>query len=72
MVIVALAGVVVNLVATRELAKANRDSMNIEGSYQHLLTDLYAFGATAIAGRRDPHDRLRTAPTRSPRSSSPR
>jgi cobalt-zinc-cadmium efflux system protein len=50
MVIVALAGVVVNLVATRQVAKANRESMNIEGSYQHLLTDLYAFGATAIAG----------------------
>jgi cobalt-zinc-cadmium efflux system protein len=50
MLIVALAGVAVNLVATREVAKANRSSMNIEGSYQHLLTDLYAFGATAIAG----------------------
>jgi cobalt-zinc-cadmium efflux system protein len=50
MVIVALAGVVVNLVATRELAKADRSSMNIEGSYQHLLTDMYAFGATAVAG----------------------
>ena len=24
--------------------------MNIEGSFQHLLTDLYAFVATAIAG----------------------
>ena len=50
MLIVALAGIVVNVVATREVAKANRDSMNIEGSYQHLLTDLYAFGATAVAG----------------------
>ncbi len=50
MVAVAVAGVFVNLLATRELAKANRSSMNIEGSYQHLLTDLYAFGATAVAG----------------------
>jgi cobalt-zinc-cadmium efflux system protein len=47
---VALAGIAVNLLATRELAKANRESMNIEGSFQHLLTDLYAFGATAVAG----------------------
>ncbi|HUY71338.1 MAG TPA: cation diffusion facilitator family transporter [Gaiellaceae bacterium] len=48
--VVALAGIAVNLLATRELAKANRESMNIEGSFQHLLTDLYAFGATAVAG----------------------
>jgi cobalt-zinc-cadmium efflux system protein len=48
--IVALVGVVVNLVATWTLAKANRESLNIEGSFQHLLTDLYAFVATAIAG----------------------
>ena len=47
MLAVALAGIVVNLIATRELAGANRESMNIEGSYQHLLTDLYAFIATA-------------------------
>ena len=47
---VALAGIVVNVLATRELAKANRRSLNVEGSFQHLLTDLYAFGATAVAG----------------------
>jgi cobalt-zinc-cadmium efflux system protein len=47
---VALAGIVVNVIATRELAKANRKSMNVEGSFQHLLTDLYAFAATAVAG----------------------
>ena len=50
MVVVAVAGMLVNAVATRELAQADRSSMNIEGSYQHLLTDLYAFAATAIAG----------------------
>src|SRR4051794_41183403 len=49
-VVVALVGVAVNLVATWVLAHANRQSLNIEGSYQHLLTDLYAFIATAIAG----------------------
>jgi cobalt-zinc-cadmium efflux system protein len=48
--VVALAGVVVNLAATLVLARANRQSLNIEGSFQHLLTDLYAFIATAIAG----------------------
>jgi len=50
MLIVACAGVVVVLLATWQLAKANRESMNIEGSYQHLLTDVAAFIFTAIAG----------------------
>ena len=48
--IVALVGIVVNLAATWQLAKANRQSMNIEGSFQHILTDLFAFIVTAIAG----------------------
>lgn len=47
--VVALAGVVVNLAATAVLARANRQSLNVEGSFQHLLTDLYAFIGTAIA-----------------------
>jgi cobalt-zinc-cadmium efflux system protein len=47
---VALIGVVVNLAATWTLASANRRSLNVEGAYQHLLTDLAAFVATAIAG----------------------
>ncbi|HEV2975790.1 MAG TPA: cation diffusion facilitator family transporter [Solirubrobacteraceae bacterium] len=47
--IVALAGVLVNLLATWTLARANRESLNIEGSFQHLLTDLYGFIGTAIA-----------------------
>jgi cobalt-zinc-cadmium efflux system protein len=46
---VALVGVAVNLVATAVLAGGGRRSLNVEGSYQHLLTDLYAFIATAIA-----------------------
>jgi cobalt-zinc-cadmium efflux system protein len=50
MVVVAAVGVVVNLLATRELARANRESLNVEGAFQHLLTDLFAFGATAAAG----------------------
>jgi cobalt-zinc-cadmium efflux system protein len=48
--IVALAGVVVNLVATSVLAGANRESLNVEGAFQHILTDLAAFVATAVAG----------------------
>jgi cobalt-zinc-cadmium efflux system protein len=48
--IVAIVGIGVNLLATWQLAKANRESMNIEGSFQHLLTDLLAFVLTAIAG----------------------
>ena len=32
------------------LAKANRESLNVEGSFQHILTDLYAFVGTLIAG----------------------
>lgn len=47
---VALAGVAVNLAATWQLSGANRRSLNVEGSFQHVLTDLYAFVATAIAG----------------------
>ncbi len=47
--LVALSGVVVNLLATWQLSQANRESMNIEGSFQHILTDLLAFIFTAIA-----------------------
>ena len=50
MLVVALLGIVVNLAATWQLARANRESLNIEGSFQHLLTDLFAFVATAVAG----------------------
>jgi cobalt-zinc-cadmium efflux system protein len=47
---VALAGIAINLTATAVLAGANRESLNVEGSYQHILTDLYAFIGTLIAG----------------------
>ncbi|MGW2325884.1 cation diffusion facilitator family transporter [Streptomyces sp. NPDC001700] len=47
---VALAGVVVNIVAAWCMSKANRSSLNVEGAFQHVLNDLYAFIATAIAG----------------------
>lgn len=48
--VVAVVGIGVNLLATYALSKANRQSLNVEGSFQHILTDLYAFIATAIAG----------------------
>ena len=47
---VAAAGVVTNIAAAWVLAKANRQSLNIEGSFQHILTDLYAFIGTLVAG----------------------
>jgi cobalt-zinc-cadmium efflux system protein len=47
---VAALGVVVNLAAAWVLAKANRQSLNVEGSFQHILTDLYAFIGTLVAG----------------------
>ena len=46
---VALAGIVTNLAATATLAGADRSSLNVEGSFQHVLTDLFAFIGTAIA-----------------------
>ncbi|RKT18824.1 cobalt-zinc-cadmium efflux system protein [Streptomyces sp. 1114.5] len=48
--VTALVGIVVNLAATWCMSKANRSSLNVEGAFQHVLTDLYAFIATAIAG----------------------
>jgi cobalt-zinc-cadmium efflux system protein len=49
-VAVASVGVVVNVTAAWILARASRSSLNVEGSFQHILTDLYAFIATVIAG----------------------
>jgi cobalt-zinc-cadmium efflux system protein len=46
---VAVAGAVVNLAATMTLSRANRRSLNVEGAFQHIVTDLYAFLATAAA-----------------------
>ncbi|NUS42777.1 MAG: cation transporter [Mycobacteriaceae bacterium] len=46
----ALVGIAVNLLATWCISKANRSSLNIEGAYQHILSDMYAFIATAVAG----------------------
>jgi cobalt-zinc-cadmium efflux system protein len=50
LIIVAGVGVAINLVATLTLAKANRRSLNIEGAYRHVVTDLYGFLGTVAAG----------------------
>jgi cobalt-zinc-cadmium efflux system protein len=49
--IVALVGVVVNLAAAGILARGSSEtrSLNVEGSYRHIVTDLYGFIATAVA-----------------------
>ena len=47
--VVALVAIPVNVAAVRALGRANRESVNVKGAFQHLLTDLYAFIATAIA-----------------------
>jgi cobalt-zinc-cadmium efflux system protein len=46
---VALAGILVNLLAAWALAGADRRSLNIEGSFQHVIVDLYGFIGTALA-----------------------
>ena len=48
--VVALVGVAVNLAATLVLARADRSSLNVEGAYLHVATDLAAFVGTALAG----------------------
>lgn len=49
-VIVAAAGIVVNVAVSWVLARANRSSLNVQGAFRHVLTDLYAFVGTVIAG----------------------
>jgi cobalt-zinc-cadmium efflux system protein len=48
--VVALAGIAVNLAATVVLAQADRGSLNVRGAFLHVATDLVAFVGTAIAG----------------------
>jgi cobalt-zinc-cadmium efflux system protein len=52
---VALAGVAVNVAATLLIARAGGGhgaprSLNLAGAFRHIVTDLYAFAATAVAG----------------------
>jgi cobalt-zinc-cadmium efflux system protein len=48
--VVALVGVAVNLVATLVLSRASRESLNVRGAFLHVATDLAAFAGTAAAG----------------------
>jgi cobalt-zinc-cadmium efflux system protein len=46
----ALAGIVINIGAAWLISHASRTSLNVEGAFRHIVTDLYAFIATAVAG----------------------
>jgi cobalt-zinc-cadmium efflux system protein len=50
MMLVAVIGIAVNLTVVWLMSRANRQSLNVRGSYVHILNDLYAFIATAVAG----------------------
>jgi cobalt-zinc-cadmium efflux system protein len=49
-VVVALAGIAVNLAATFVLSRADRENLNVRGAFLHVATDLAAFAGTAVAG----------------------
>ena len=49
-VAVAAAGIAVNVAAAWVLARANRSSLNVQGAFRHVLTDLYGFIGTVAAG----------------------
>ena len=49
-VAVAAAGIAVNVAAAWGLARANRSSLNVQGAFRHVLTDLYGFIGTVAAG----------------------
>ena len=48
--VVALAGAAASLAASLMLARASRESLNVRGAFLHVLTDVAAFGAAAVAG----------------------
>ena len=55
MLVVALAGIAVNVAAALMIARAGGGrgaprSLNVAGAFKHIVTDLYAFAATAVAG----------------------
>jgi cobalt-zinc-cadmium efflux system protein len=49
-VTVAAVGVAVNVAATWVMGRANRDSINVRGAFAHVVTDLYGFIGTLVAG----------------------
>lgn len=48
--VVAAIGCLVNVVVAWLISQANRSSLNVEGAFQHILTDLLGFVGTLIAG----------------------
>jgi cobalt-zinc-cadmium efflux system protein len=48
--VVAVVGIVVNLAASALLARASRESLNVQAAFLHVATDLAAFVGTAVAG----------------------
>jgi cobalt-zinc-cadmium efflux system protein len=48
--VTAAVGVAVNLAATALIRRADRRSLNVEGAFQHVLNDLFAFVATLVSG----------------------
>ena len=50
LIVVAAAGTVVNVAAAMALARADRRSLNVTSAYRHILTDLYGFIGTVVAG----------------------
>jgi cobalt-zinc-cadmium efflux system protein len=49
-IVVASVGLAINVAATWSLSRADRESMNIKGAFQHVLTDSFAFAGTIAAG----------------------
>src|SRR5580658_5259392 len=50
LIVVAAIGAAVNLAATILMSRADRSSLNIQGAYAHILTDLWGFIGTVVAG----------------------
>ena len=48
--LVALVGIVMSVAASLVLARASRESLNVRGAFLHVVTDIAAFGAAAVAG----------------------
>jgi cobalt-zinc-cadmium efflux system protein len=49
-IIVAAVGVGVNIIAAVFISRADRSSLNIQGAYAHIVTDLWGFIGTVVAG----------------------
>jgi|1186.fasta_scaffold10771_2 cobalt-zinc-cadmium efflux system protein len=49
-VVVAICGALAAIAGTLILGRASRDSLNVRGAFVHLLTDVAAFAAAAVAG----------------------